>query len=72
MTLIGSRDSMRPDALDFVTVKIPRPLALRWARNGLDPSTADEQELMFWLKAGFDWDNNKKLLFEAWGHKYLQ
>lgn len=59
--------------LDFVTIKIPRPLAIRWLQDGLNMSDArDADELKHWLRAGFDWDNTKRSLFTAWGTKYLQ
>lgn len=58
---------------DFVTVKIPRPLAVRWAKGGFDwQSDDDRRELVHWLKAGFDWHNSKQSLFSAWGNKYLR
>lgn len=61
------------DDLDFLTLKIPRPLAQRWMRNGLDLSNdKDMAELQYWLRAGFDWHNSKYGLFQVWGQKYLQ
>jgi len=57
--------------LDFVTIKVPRPLAIRWMQDGIS-SDQDMRELKHWLRAGFDWDNSKRSLFSAWGRKYLQ
>lgn len=63
---------MQESDLDFVTVKIPRPLALRWVQTSMHSlDEKDLREFKHWLRAGFDWDNTKRSLFTAWGNKYL-